>query len=198
MDLPSGMAHPRILAFAGSARRDSFNARVLVTACDAAQRAGATVTRLDLGEYPMPIMDEDSEAAHGLPEHALRLKDLFKAHDGLLIACPEYNSAITPLLKNVIDWVSRPREGEAPLECFDGKVCGLLAASPGSLGGLRGLVSVRAILSSIRVLVLPDQAAVPSAHEVLDGTTITDDRVRAMVEKVGERVATTAARLAAG
>lgn len=191
------MNTPRILAFAGSARKASFNKRVLSVAAGAAERAGAQVTTIDLGDYPLPIMDEDTEAADGLPANALKLKDLFKASDGLLLACPEYNSAITPLLKNVIDWVSRPREGEYPLECFDQKVCGLVAASPGGLGGLRGLLTVRLILSSIKVIVLPETAAVSNAHKAFEGETIRDEKVRMMVEGVGTRVAEVAAMIRA-
>lgn len=189
------MSTPRILAFAGSARRESFNRRILPTAIRAAEAAGARVTHIELADFPLPIMDEDLESASGLPENCIKLKDMFKTHDALLIACPEYNSAITPLLKNVIDWVSRPREGEKPLECFDQKVCGLLAASPGALGGLRGLFTVRSILSNIRVIVLPDMAAVGNAHNVLQGETISDERSRQMVESVGRRVAEVAAAL---
>ncbi len=188
---------PKILAFAGSTRSQSFNRRLLSTGIAACHEAGAEVTRLELADYPLPIMDEDLEAAEGLPEGAIRLKELFKAHDGFLIACPEYNSAITPLLKNVIDWVSRPREGEAPLEPFAGKACGLIAASAGALGGLRGLYTVRSILMNIRVVVVPEMAAVGNAHEVLDGETITDDRSRAMVEQVARRVVEVARALRA-
>ena len=75
----------------------------------------------------------------------------------LLIAAPEYNSSLTPLLKNSIDWVSRATGDEPPLVAFQGKAAALMSASPGGLGGLRGLVHVRSILASIGVLVLPDQ-----------------------------------------
>jgi len=75
-------------------------------------------------------------------------------HQGFLIACPEYNSSITPLLKNAIDWASRSEPGEPSLVCFKEKVAVLMSASPGTLGGLRGF-HVRSILGNIRVLVLP-------------------------------------------
>ena len=82
-------------------------------------------------------------------------------HDGFLISAPEYNSSISGVLKNTLDWASRPSPGE----CFAGKVVTLMSASPGALGGLRGLVTVRSMLSNIGVLVLPGQVAVPKAHE---------------------------------
>ena len=66
-------------------------------------------------------------------------EEFFLAHGALLISAPEYNSSISGVLKNAIDWVSRPAPGEAPLACFDGKIAALLSASPGGWGGLRGL-----------------------------------------------------------
>src|SRR4029453_9904693 len=101
------MSTPRILAFAGSARRDSFNKRLVKIAAHGAERAGAQVTLIDLKDYPLPIMDQDLEAEQGLPATAVPLKKLFLENDGLLMSCPEYNSSITPLWKNTIDWVSR-------------------------------------------------------------------------------------------
>ena len=157
------MSNPRILAFAGSARTDSYNARLVQVAAEGARTAGADVTVLNLKEYPLPLFDEDIEQEQGMPENAKKLKQLFLDHDGLLISSPEYNSSITPLLKNTIDWVSRPAEGEPMLAAYQGKVAALMAASPGGLGGLRGLVHVRSILSSIGVIVLPDQIAVSRA-----------------------------------
>ena len=190
------MAAPRILAFAGSARKDSLNKRVLAAAVEGARRAGAEVTHLDLRDWPLPIYDGDLEATEGLPENARRLKALMKEHGGLLLGCPEYNTSITPLLKNTLDWCSRPEPGERPLACFDGKVAGLVSASPGALGGLRSLIVVRMMLSNIRVLVLPEQASVPKADQVLDvDGRITDDKLRTAVENVGARLAGMLTRL---
>src|SRR5262249_29719722 len=103
---------PRILAFAGSTRRDSFNKKLAGIAADGARAAGAEVTFIDLRDYPLPLYDGDLEAEKGLPEQAQRLKKLFLDHDGLLISSPEYNSSISGVLKNTIDWVSRPVPGE--------------------------------------------------------------------------------------
>jgi len=112
------------------------------------------------------------------------------SHDGLLLSCPEYNSSITGVLKNTIDWASRQEPGEAPLACFTGKVAALMSASPGALGGLRGLVHVRAILGNIQVLVLPEQVAVPKAHEAFqpDGT-LKDSKQQTAVEQLGRSLA---------
>ncbi|MHC4136068.1 MAG: NADPH-dependent FMN reductase [Planctomycetota bacterium] len=189
---------PRVLAFAGSTRTESFNKKLVRVAAGGARDAGADVTVIDLRDYPLPLFDGDLEAEHGLPEHAIRLKELFLAHQGLLIAAPEYNGSITAVLKNAIDWVSRPAEGEKPLRCFHGKVAALMSASPGGLGGMRGLAAVRSILGGIRVLVLPQQVAVPRAHEAFDADgRLTDAKRQAAVEALGAAVAETVVRLTA-
>ncbi|MFV0446043.1 MAG: NADPH-dependent FMN reductase, partial [Planctomycetaceae bacterium] len=157
------VAQSRIIAFAGSARRGSFNKQLVRVAATGARTAASEVIEIDLAEYPLPLFNEDLEAEQGPPENATRLKELFKAADGFLIACPEYNSSISPLLKNTIDWLSRKAEGEAPLAAFKGKTCALMSASPGQFGGLRGLVTVRSLLGNIGVLLLPDQVSVPKA-----------------------------------
>jgi len=184
------MAKPRILAFAGSLRKDSFNKKLVRIAASGAEEAGATVTHLDPRDYPLPVFDQDLEAAEGLPDQALALKSLFRDHDGLLISSPEYNGSVSAALKNLIDWVSRPVPNEPPLSCFAGKVAGIMSASPGGLGGLRGLVHVRAILSGIRVIVLPQQVAVGGAGDAFaeDGSLVDQARHKS-VEGIGATVA---------
>jgi chromate reductase len=187
---------PKILAFAGSTRTDSYNKRLVKIAVAGARAAGAEVTLIDLRDFPLLLFDGDQEAREGLPPNGRKLKDLFLAHHGLLISAAEYNSSITAVLKNTIDWVSRPCPGEAPLGCFDGKVACLMSASPGALGGLRGLVHVRAILGNIKVLVLPDQVAVPKANEAFkpDGS-LKDPKLQAAVEGLGAQLARVIAKL---
>lgn len=187
---------PRILAFAGSARTDSLNKRLAQAAAGLARARGADVTFCDLRDHPMPLYDGDLEAAEGLPETVVRWKDLLREHDGLLIACPEYNSSITPLLKNAIDWASRPADGEPMLAVFRDKTAALIATSPGALGGLRGLVPVRSILGNIGVHVTPSQLAIPKGHEAIgaDGT-IADDGVRQRLERVVDELVDTTAKL---
>ncbi|MBS1993672.1 MAG: NAD(P)H-dependent oxidoreductase [Cyanobacteria bacterium SZAS LIN-3] len=180
---------PKILCFAGSLRRDSLNKKLAKQACALAEKAGAEATFIDLKDYPMPIYDGDIEAESGLPENAKKLKALMKSHDAFLIACPEYNSSITAALKNAIDWASRPEPDEKPLACYVGKVAGLMAASPGALGGLRGLVVVRSLLSNINVLVVPEQHAISRAAEAFDGEgKLVDAKNQQAVEKIVNRV----------
>ncbi len=191
------MPNPRILAFAGSTRKESYNHRLLLVAAEGARTAGADVTVLNLKDYPLPLFDQDIEQEQGTPENASKLKQLFLDHDGLLVSSPEYNSSITPLLKNTIDWVSRPAEGEPMLVAYQGKVAALMAASPGGLGGLRGLVHVRSILSSIGVIVLPDQIAVSRAFEAFDDDgQLKDEKQQARVQGLGESVANMLSKLA--
>ena len=186
----------KILAFAGSTRTQSFNKKLVRVAADGARAAGAEVTEIDLRDYPMPLYDGDLEAESGLPGQARALRRVFLEHDGLLIAAPEYNGSISAVLKNTIDWLSRPQEGEPPLACFEGKVAGLMAASPGRLGGLRGLAHVRQILSGIRVLVIPEQQAVPGAGQAFDEAgALSDEQQAAAVAAIGARVAEVTARL---
>ncbi|AVH67463.1 NADPH-dependent FMN reductase [Nostoc sp. 'Peltigera membranacea cyanobiont' 213] len=177
---------PKILAFAGSTRIDSYNKKLVKIAAAGAQVAGAEVTYLDLRDLPLPLFDEDLEAQEGLPANARTLKDLLISHQGLLIASPEYNSSLTAVLKNAIDWASRPAANEAPLAAFAGKVATIMSASPGALGGLRGLVHLRSILGNIKVLVLPDQIALPKAYEAFnhDGT-LKDPKQQESIEQLG-------------
>jgi NAD(P)H-dependent FMN reductase len=158
----------KILSLAGSARNDSLNRKLVISACEILKRQGADVKFVEMAEYPLPLYDGDLEAQEGLPDKVVALKTLFRESQALLISSPEYNSSISPLLKNVIDWVSRPSAGEQSLECFAGKTAGLLAASPGALGGLRGLVHLRSILGNIKVHVIPEQFALSQAHEAFD------------------------------
>lgn len=187
---------PRILSLAGSLRVDSFNKKLARVAAEAARQAGAEATFADLRDFPMPVFDEDLEKRDGMPEGAKRLKDLFLSHQGLLIASPEYNSSLSAALKNAIDWVSRGAPGEAPLAAFSGKVAGLLAASPGALGGMRGLVHVRSILGNIGVLVLPEQVAVMKAHEAFDSDgKLKDAKQSASVARLAEALVRTVKKL---
>lgn len=178
---------PKILAFAGSTRIESYNKKLVKIAAAGAKAAGAEVTYIDLRDLPLPLYDEDLEAQEGLPANAHTFKDLLISHQGLLIASPEYNSSLTAVLKNAIDWASRPAPNEAPLAAFAGKVATIMSASPGALGGLRGLVHLRSILGNIKVLVLPDQIAVSKAYEAFnpDGTLV-DPKQQESIEKLGD------------
>jgi len=159
---------PRILAFSGSIRRDSLNRMLIRSATDAARAAGGDVMLIDLADYPLPLYNGDLEDRQGLPDNALRLKALFKEHDALLIASPEYNSSIPPLLKNTLDWVSREWQGESGLVPYQNKVAAILAASPGVFGGMRMLPHLRQVLNTLGVMVLPEQFSLAHADKAFD------------------------------
>ncbi|MBZ2187485.1 NAD(P)H-dependent oxidoreductase [Alcanivorax sp. JB21] len=161
---------PRILAFAGSARSASLNKQLARAAAESARRQGADVTLVDLRDYPAPLYDGDLEEKHGIPPAIRQLKTLFAAHHGLMIASPEYNGFITPLLKNTLDWISRSDGDASGLALFEDKLAVILAASPGALGGMRSLQTVRQLLTNLGVLVLPNQVSVPRAGQAFDDT----------------------------
>jgi NAD(P)H-dependent FMN reductase len=196
------MTMVRILAFAGSARRDSLNKKLARAAAQLAREAGAEATFVDLDDYPLPVYHGDLEAASGMPENAVKLRELFLAHDALLIASPENNSSISALLKNTIDWLSRDvadgRGAASGLAPWRGKVAGLMAASPGAFGGIRALPHLRQVLSALGVTVLGTQVAVPKAHEAFaaDGS-IADERVAKSVRSLAAAVADAGSRLRA-
>ena len=178
---------PRILAFAGSLRRASINKRVLKTAIRGAEAAGAEVTYVDLRDYPMPLYDSDEHDARGFDENALKLQGLLTQHDGLLIASPEYNGSLPAALKNAIDWASRPSDRYDRSKVFRGKVAAIMTASPGSLGGVRSLAHLRGVLTSVGVLVLPQEVAVTFAEGRFadDGEEMADEKMKGSLETLG-------------
>lgn len=188
---------PKIIAFAGSTREASFNKRLVKIAADGARAAGADVTLIHLRDFPLPLYDGDLEANEGLPENAQKLKALFLENQGLLISSPEYNSGMSAVLKNTIDWVSRSAPGEGGLAAYRDKVAGLIAASPGRLGGIRGLAHLRQILSNVGVLVLPQQQAVGAAGQAFDDAgELADSELQTRVSDIGRRLVETIERLA--
>ena len=161
---------PKILVFAGSARSGSDNKLLAHIAESAAREAGGDVTFVDLRDLGNAALRSGSGSG---VRHAGRgersSKRCLRESDGFIISSPEYNSSIAPALKNAIDWASRPEsEDEPALVAFHGKVAALLSASPGGLGGMRGLVHLRSILGNIGVLVLPDQVSISAAYEAFD------------------------------
>lgn len=187
--------YPRILAFAGSARQQSLNKKLVQVAAHGARQAGADVSFIDLKDYPLPIYDGDLES-EGFPDNVRRLRQLMLEHQGFLIASPEYNGSLSPLLKNVIDWCSRPIDGQDGLAPYRNKVVVLMSTSPGGFGGLRALPHLRTVLSGIGAIVLPDQVAVPKGHEAFTAQGgMANDKQRATIEALGATLATTLAKL---
>jgi chromate reductase len=168
--MPKHTSEPRLLFISGSSREKSFNKRLARLGANIAEANGIASAFADLGDYPMPIYNGDIEVSEGPPENARKLKALMKVHSGIFIASPEYNASFSPLLKNAIDWVSHTKDaGEQPLEVYKTRVFALGSASPGGMGGLRGLSQLRLVLElGLNALVLPDQFAVPRAADAFD------------------------------
>jgi chromate reductase, NAD(P)H dehydrogenase (quinone) len=187
----------KIIAFAGSVRTGSINRDVLsiaaVGAASGATVQGAVVETVDLKDYEMPLYDADLHRAHGVPETVRALRERMRGAQGLLIASPEYNASLTPLLKNTIDWLSQSVEsgvgagsGRMP---FEGKIVGLMGASAGGFGTIRALPHVSYILSNLGAIVLP-VLAVPHADKLrnADGS-IANERAAKSLEALGVQVA---------
>lgn len=192
---------PRILVFSGSARRESLNKKLARVGAEAIRAAGGEPTFIDLDHYPSPVYHGDLEAEEGMPENARRLRELFVAHDGFLIASPENNQSVSALLKNVLDWLSRgigdghgPNSGLAP---YRGKVAGLMNATPGPYGGVRHLYHLRQVLSGLQVLVVPHQVQLARADHAFDAEgRLTDAGASKQLDNLARQLVEVAGKLA--
>ncbi|MEZ0217212.1 MAG: NADPH-dependent FMN reductase [Rariglobus sp.] len=184
---------PRILAFSASARRESLNKKLLAVAVTAVREAGGEVTLIDLNDYVLPLYHGDLEEAEGLPANAAKLIGLIASHAGLLIASPEYNSMITPLLKNTLDWCSRAED-----DPFPGKVAAVVSASPGPFGGVRSQKLAQQLLIQLGCHVVPAQAILPRADKAFDATgALTDARAQKAVTTLAAALVDTTQKLSA-
>jgi NAD(P)H-dependent FMN reductase len=162
------MKPTKILVLAGSTRQGSNNRMLARDAAEALRNDGLEAVFADLRDYPMPLYDGDLEAATGLPPAAKTLKGLARKADALVIASPEYNGSYSAVLKNAIDWISRPEQGEGPLEVFRDKPAAILSASPGPGGGRRVLRQLRALLEGFRMNVMPHEVSIAQAGDAFD------------------------------
>jgi chromate reductase len=182
-------SNPRLLVIAGSARDGSLNTQLAAVAAHKARALGAETTAVDLRALDLPVYDQDVLNAQGMPDGARRLRQLFAEHDGLLLASPEYNALPTPLFINAFDWLSVVQaEGDLPsgTGATAGKPVGLMAASPGALGGIRALPIVRTYLSTnFAMVVVPEQLALSAADKHLAGDqALKDERMDQMLDKL--------------
>jgi chromate reductase len=183
----------RILSLSGSSRRGSLNQKLLDQAADGARAAGAEVTSIRLSDFELPIYDIDWEAERGLPKGAQELKALLAGHHGLLIASPEHNGGYTALLKNALDWMSRPNGFPS------GRFAALVSASPGLLGGVKSQLSLQIVLNKLGVHVLPESFALGAAHQCFDAEGgLKDANAEKAVRAVGAALAEMISRIGAG
>jgi len=188
-----------LLVFAGSARRDSLNRKLAAEVASVAKDVGAVVTHIELTDYELPLYHGDLEA-QGMPPGVLRLKQVMDAHPGWIVVTPEYNGSYTPLLKNALDWASRPLPGtpgwEDGLRPFRGKVVGMLSASAGALGGLRAQSHLGPLLQVLKCWVAPQAFALSRADKAFDDQgRLLDPATRQQVEGVVRQVTGAAGRL---
>ena len=181
-----------LLVFAGSTRTQSFNRRLAAVAAQLGRESGAAVTLLELSDFDVPLYNADLEA-RGTPRDVVRLKEIFFTHPAWIVVSPEYNGSYTALMKNTIDWVSSPIKGDpawsSGTKPFAGKVAGLLSASPGAMGGVRGQSHLAPLLMNLQCWVSPKQFAVAKAGEAFtpEGQLSTEsarENVRAVVDQV--------------
>lgn len=188
-----------LLVIAGSTRSGAFSKQLARAACGLATAAGCGATFVDLRDHAMPLYDGDLEAAQGLPAAAITLRTMVHDHDAVLVVTPEYNASIPAVLKNALDWLSRPHAAEPGVSVWKGKVAAILASSPGALGGLRGLVHLRQILMNLGALVITEQFALGSAATAFDADgRLRDAKQAAAVTAVIRRLAAVADRLGDG
>jgi NAD(P)H-dependent FMN reductase len=187
----------RLLFFAGSRREGSYNKKLASLARHIAEANGIEAVMVDLKDYPMPLYNGDLEAKEGPPERARAFKALLSEYQGVFIASPEYNSSVTPLLKNTIDWVSRVKaKGESGLEVYKSRVFAISGASPGYYGGMRSLLHLRQILEiGTGATVIPQQIAVPRAMDAFEADgSLKDQAQQKLCAGVVEALAVAAKR----
>src|ERR1700682_3031582 len=159
----------KILVIPGSLRTGSHNARLAAAAAYEFVRAGVEVTRISLGDFPLPIYDGDLQTKSGVPKNAVNLKRMIGAHHGVLIVTPEYNSSVPPLVKNTIDWVTRVQDSqESRGQVFRERAFAIAAASESRLGGTRALAGLGLVLTACHATVIPNQLALSFAGEAYD------------------------------
>jgi chromate reductase len=179
----------RILAIPGSVRRDSHNARLLRHAAERAPEGVEINIYADLKSIPPYDEDDDTDPA---PEPVAALRDAIAEADGLLIATPEYNASIPGVLKNAIDWVSRPR-ATTPLQ---NKPAAVIGATTGQFGAVWAQAEMRKVLASTGARVVDLDLPLAKVHEAFDDDDVLispghherlDEVIAALAQAVEER-----------
>jgi chromate reductase, NAD(P)H dehydrogenase (quinone) len=169
-----------ILGLSGSLRSGSINSALLRAAANA-MPGGA---QLEIGSIKgVPLYDGDVEAAQGLPDAVVKLKERVVATDALLLVTPEYNNAIPGVFKNAIDWLSRP-DADIP-RVFGGRPVGVIGASPGGFGTLLSQTAWLPVLKTLRTAAyFGGRLQVSRAGDVFDKSgNLVDERVHEQLEK---------------
>lgn len=183
----------KVLGLCGSTRKGSINERFLGYTLERLKEQGAEVSQFDFRAHPLPLFNQDDEQEQGYPESVRLLKQAMSEADAIVVASPEYNSSITPLLKNFIDWASRNNPDQGVKNEWLDKPVALISASGGRLGGIRGLIHLRQIMAEVQAIAIPNQAALGGALDAYaeDGS-LKDERTAGIVEKIAKRLVMTA------
>ena len=152
-----------ILIFAGSARQDAYSKQLAAAATTLVAGDGGKPTLIDLADFAIPLYDADIEMASGIPQPVIDFRRLVASHDGMMIATPEYNGFITPLLLNILCWASRPSPSDDFGAVFQGRPVALMASSPGRLGGVRVIPRLRDVIAELGMVAVPGFVTVPAA-----------------------------------
>lgn len=156
------MSKIKALGLCGSLRSDSFNLKLLNYFLGLLDARGGFETHR-YGSLELPLVNQDLESKPLHPS-VTALQTAISEANVIVIASPEYNASLSGALKNAIDWGTRPQG----MNCWQGKIVVLLSASPGALGGARGLIHLRTVLSGLKTWIIPEQVQCPSAHEAFD------------------------------
>ncbi|MFK7791402.1 MAG: NADPH-dependent FMN reductase [Devosiaceae bacterium] len=185
------MSAIKLLVLSGSTREGSLNTKLATAIAGLGNEMGVQVTQVTLKDYAAPIFDSDWEADNVVPRTITDLGALMQEADACFIASPEYNSGPTGLLKNTIDWLSRLKPHP-----FTNTLFSLGGASPGALGGVRGLVAVRTTLVGLNAIVMPEQLTIGAAHQAFneDGS-FANERSAGFAKAQLERLVDVAGRL---
>lgn len=182
-------AELKVLAFSASTRADSYNKKLVLEAAEIARKMGAKVTIVDLKDYVIPFYNGDLEAKDGMPAKAREFRKLLIQNDAIIIASPEYNASIPGILKNLIDWTSRGEKGNYSPDAYQGKKFAIMSASPGKMGGARGLVHLRTVLEAIGGEVVSKQVSITEAHNAFNAKgQLTDPAMKQQLQQEVEQL----------
>jgi len=186
----------KILAMSGSSREGSLTKKFLSFAVKKVRERGCFVNEIDLRSFDLPIYDGDLERTHGLPNGVRRLHNEFKTHQALLLGVTEYNGGVSPLLKNAIDWASRPCDGDPNLAAIRGKLVAMVSCSAGMLGGSRAQAHLRQSFQVMGCILIPETATLANAETAFSNEEPGDPMVRGFVDAMASRIAQVGEKLA--
>ena len=180
----------KILGIAGSLRKQSYNRAALRVAAQLVPE-GASLEVFELDR--IPVFNQDLE--HDLPDAVVTMKEAIRSADAILFVSPEYNYSIPGVLKNAIDWASRPY-GES---AWTGKTAAIMGASPGLFGTARAQYHLRQVLVGLGMqTVTRPEVAIGNAAQRFDGNgVLTDDKAKSLIAELLQHLLTLTLQLRA-